>query len=566
MEKNISRRDFLKLASLGVPAAFLTRLDVESLLTPEKGVQSEEWFYPSSVTMLLIPIRKDWSWDDTGPEQRLPIEIKLDGKVALQARNIQDLRMNGAPIKVAEIPFVGGIFTAEPNISANADQFMGIAILELNGKRYYEEADKEGGEILGGFTGILGESLTAIKVENILEAANSLLKYQEENDGFRNGDHSFLKIQRASNFRIKDGIAPGAGVVAALLSKSLFSLVEKGKAEYVERNLHATDMQYFDGPTAPELNKENSDATVDIDDARLGRRDFSWRFKGMGKTYLWIDIAKVPNGSTSGARLVLTMTWRDAPPPVGTIERFGSIEKTVSWEYVKTLASITHPEFTTKNFGKEIKGPDFKLVYYLMEAVSEYSRTYSYTIEDEKAGRPKPLVKLGTFLAEKAKKDGVNLPKEAGLGDLDDNTYLKPGQALQCLGWVSFLGTLNLSFSPVYVGGRRTATASGLLSDQGREALKYSKIFADDELLFYRLDDISEARIGDSFVRYGGNNKNHIGTVIGKKKVWGETILLLTDANRKEDGAIRVFEVNKDNFRVIFGEGKSTPPVVIREK
>ena len=42
--------------------------------------------------------------------------------------------------------------------------------------------------------------------------------------------------------------------------------------------------------------------------------------------------------------------------------------------------------------------------------------------------------------------------------------------------------------------------------------------------------------------------------IIGKKIVDGEVILLVADANRKNDGKIRIFEVTEHNFYKIFGD------------
>ena len=45
----------------------------------------------------------------------------------------------------------------------------------------------------------------------------------------------------------------------------------------------------------------------------------------------------------------------------------------------------------------------------------------------------------------------------------------------------------------------------------------------------------------------------HIGAIIGKKTVTDETVLLVTDANRRRDGKVAIFEVDKSNYVAVLG-------------
>lgn len=611
-DKRFTRRDFMKAVGAGAIAFGLSQwapvgAAAETLTGKEKeGLTDGQWFYPASTTLLLIPIRKDWTYDDTGPAKRLPLQVNLDSSVPLQARNMTDFQVNGVNLKTAEIPFAGG--------NTQEDQYMGIAILELNGNKYYETGDMEG-QILGGFTGILGEGESPTEIWNIFQAAKNLLTFQEKNGGFPDGDYSFLDIQRSagSGFKTNEGgyLAPGVGAFASLLSKSIYGLTQNGKAEYLERNLHSDGLTYFDGPSAPEITEQDSDASVDIDDERLGKRDFSWRFKGLGKTYIWIDTLLISDTNTQEIgknRLAITLTLRNTPPPVSSVERIGGWEnqsgRELNWEAVKPILDNTYTELVTKDFQREINGTDagtalvniktflerenttdlrkinkdrmagfyYSLIYYFTGVVCDYNREHPYSFDDAAAGRAKPGTKLGTYISRRMEADGIYaplkqiVPLDPGLSELNNNTYLAPDQSIQCVGWVGFLGKLGLPLSPYYIGGIDTGSAKDLVNDEVIRGLRLSDYWVYDELLFARADTLEKVEIGDSFVRYAGNNKNHIGTCVGKKSVDGETVLLITDANRKNDGVIRVFEVDKGNFRVIFGEGAETPPVVIRNK
>jgi len=171
-------------------------------------------------------------------------------------------------------------------------------------------------------------------------------------------------------------------------------------------------------------------------------------------------------------------------------------------------------------------------------------------------------------------RDGILAELNGALPDFENNLldmtktgYPVSGRSVSAAGWVHFLGKLGLPVSPIDIGTGFLENPAGLLSHEAKEALADSKTYLDKGrrgMLIARIDSINDVQVGDSFIRYAGNNKNFIGTVIGRKTVGGERVLLVTDADRKEDGVIRVFEVNKNNFRVIFGEGENTPPVVIR--
>jgi hypothetical protein len=274
------------------------------------------------------------------------------------------------------------------------------------------------------------------------------------------------------------------------------------------------------------------------------------------------------------------------------------------WETMNDLIEAIHPELVTADFAAEINGSDqgaalanlkqslinseggfgnmslteinklyFALVYYIQGLTADYSKECPYTLEDYKAGKKRPVTGLGSYLGTRMRNDGVfeSLQQMSGpaatgkalmkfeyaLGDLRDYSYIIPGEALQCLGWAELLGSLiAFPITPSFIGDVPTGSASGLLSDATRETLKTTESCSDGRLKYFRVNSAGDVKVGDMFVRYGDKD-NHIGTVIGKKLVNGKTKLLLTDANRKNDGVIRVFEVDDDNFPEIFGDVNS---------
>lgn len=221
------------------------------------------------------------------------------------------------------------------------------------------------------------------------------------------------------------------------------------------------------------------------------------------------------------------------------------------------------------------------LIYVFKDLVDEYKAKYPYSTADFKSDNPRPSVLLGGYVKKRLTDFGLygNIQKlsdtfnpgskkitfDKALISLDDNTYQVPDRPLECVPAVILFSGLNLPISPKDVSGCKTSTASGILSDEAREALKIFNVYADkvSGLLFVRVYGVSDVEVGDCFIRYGGNN-NHIGTIIGKKVVNGETYLLKADANLNLDGRISVSEVNKYNFADTFGDGKTLPAVVSR--
>ena len=620
MEKNISRRDFLKASGVAFGALLIPFDRLKNLEIGE--IKSGQWFYPAETQILLLPLRKDWTYNDTGEEKGFPLALQLHDRVLLQARDIKDVWVDGVNLKVGEVPATGS-------------KHIAFAILEANGKSFYEPEVFSPSEVLSGFTYTAEAEVYPNKIMNILEGAKNLLAYQETSSGFSDGvDYSFLETQ---NFIIHDddfrmgynsGItavyAGGICAVSTTLAKSMYALIKTGKAAYVERTLHPEGSQYFGGPSTPEITEAASDATVRMDVDKKWRLDFIWRFQGLGKIYLWAEASLIPNGELwklkkdwmlrpADARLVLTMSWRKNPPPPSQLEKIKELrdlyelyrdkgpmsaggqilsksgfEKVLTWDNAKSMAESVRPELETRDFQAEISGSDngknlenikaslfrtdpkgvfkfhYAFIYYIRDTVNEFNRI------------SKGMGDIGTFLVSKMGRDGILAELNGALPDFENNLldmtktgYPVSGRSVSAAGWVHFLGKLGLPVSPIDIGTGFLENPAELLSHEAKEALAGSKTYLDRGrrgMLIARTGSINDVQVGDSFIRYAGNNKNFIGTVIGRKTVGGERVLLVTDADRKEDGVIRVFEVNKNNFRVIFGEGENTPPVVIRNE
>lgn len=513
-------------------------------LKEREAVRSGEWFYSKGTQFLLLPLRRDWTYDDMGEKSRNPELLTFNDSAPFQARNIQNISVNGVEMRVGEIPHMGS-------------KHLVLGILEAGGKAYYEP-NTLSSEILSGFTYTADIDIYPNKVMNILEGAKNLLEFQEENGGFADGEYSFLQIQNRLIYDrdFRDGYNSAARVVfaggicagATLFCKSMFTLTQRGKADYLDRSLHPFGSQYFSGPASPEMTEANSDATVAYyTNDPVNTLDFAWRFKGMGKVYLWVETSLVPvpeywqakkgvqNAELkhpADARLVMTLTWRKTPPPATQLRKIKDLrnlydlfrekgpdsmeggllamngaEKVLTWNEARMISQHARQEFKTADFQKEIARGDF-----------------------------------GAIHNAKAK--------------------------FTSIAWVNYLSGLGLSFSPVGIGMNYEEEPGAILSHYAKNALASADNYIDRSrggFNFVRIDNVSGARVGDVFIHYAGLDKDMVGVVVGKKTVKGEIVLLVTDADRKDDGEVHIYQVDKDNFRVIFSEGEETPPVVIRK-
>lgn len=238
----------------------------------------------------------------------------------------------------------------------------------------------------------------------------------------------------------------------------------------------------------------------------------------------------------------------------------------------KLRDTLSHMEWFKLNTG---------LIFLFKDLVEEYKLKYPYSQVDFNANVQRPKTLLGGYFRQRLTNFGVyqnikdlsdsmnpwgkKITFDEALISLDDNTYLRPDRPLECVTATILFSGLNLPISPRDISGCKTGSASGLLSDEAREALKVWDLYSDKKsgLLFARVRGISDVEVGDAFIRYGGSN-NHIGTVIGKKWVNGEVYLLKAEANLSGDGRVSVSEVNKYNFADTFGDGKGLPAVVSR--
>ena len=338
IEKNenfsLTRRDFLRIFGQGVVALSLPPLDVSGTKietfesakndSPEViGIERTSGIIVSDSTPLIaVPLRKDYFYD-----QKKPIEIiKLEKGVTLGYKDIFTLRIGNEGRRFSILPHITGdsaIYLAELGRGS---------ILPVSGgykeSRTSVQSSPDGA--VSEYT--YSDEVYPNKIINILVAASSLLKYQEEKGPFIPGsDYSLLEIlQMDSNRDYVQGrtsrgwIVKAGGICAAAttLAKSVF--LAGGSLR--QRWQHPTGSRYFAGPGDSQITKMNSDATVGFGD-NGEVYDFIWQIPAGDPLYLSISDSVMllsgqkaqDLGPEADARLLLSISWTKSRPREGNL-------------------------------------------------------------------------------------------------------------------------------------------------------------------------------------------------------------------------------------------------------
>lgn len=345
--------------------------------------------------------------------------------------------------------------------------------------------------------------------------------------------------------------------------------------------------------------KKLLDVAIDYGDIQ---HDFKWRTfldssqrnSQMDHLYLWIEAQTLPNGKApiedleapADARLIVNLSWRPNPPTDNQLVKLKQLQQDY-WHYhktgetsslldqnsqeierqtkthfatpsvaVKDVAEAVYPE-GGNNFQEELKtDPYLSEIKTLADYLNDYVDQYTY---DEFWSRKAPGA--GEYLrnTDWYRHLGTRAAQiEPALRHLDQNSFLiKAGartkdQPIQCIGWTILLAFLEYDRSPKNIGGANVQTASQLVP---KEIINGTyNYFSRHGYVFRVVRSFDEVDPGDQYVLYNG--AGHIGVVVDKKQVDGQTILLVADANRHSDGKVHIFEVTDGNFDAVFGPGR----------
>lgn len=137
---------------------------------------------------------------------------------------------------------------------------------------------------------------------------------------------------------------------------------------------------------------------------------------------------------------------------------------------------------------------------------------------------------------------------DQALVHFDRYSNVFPRQKIQCYAFGILLWGMDTRF--VNIGGVPITYAADLVPVSIRSGEKENQ--SAGGMIVKVVRSVDEVNVGDVAVRYD-TKAGHVFGVVGKKKVEGETVLLIASANQNSDGRVYLFEVDESNFESIFG-------------
>lgn len=610
----ISRRDFLKLSGAALGALFVNPQRIEAwarILSAEqpKDVELGEVLphdertgiiKANNMPVWMYPVKGDYFYD-----------YWKDKKRTIPA-TVEEFRINGVEVGYLNLFYLEDTktkrvsrYTILPHTTGQKG--IPIALFDQgtisNGKyvadvRYYSnDRELKATATEKGIEHTILAEFYPNKLVNILEAMKAIDDFQQANGGFKAGqEYSMLKILDLFG---RDGYVPGftsarakvKGGGVCVIATNMCKLQTLMGAKIAERWQHPTSSRYTSSPFAGWLLRAaNSDATVE-DSGKGEVYDFRWVATKSG--YINLTAAVMPNGKnvksdfgdgdTGGykadASILATFRWSDANPGVQSTSleklqtayknyRKGVQNPPLSWsdrfvtettwaenDKNSSFLKLVAPEEKVERFATELKNNPF-----LSGLVELRGLINSY---DSKAG-----IGVGSYLkgtnwySDEATRLGEGTKGrnvfEAALRHLDYYTNIVKGQPLQCFGLVILLAALSDPLCKFKAIGGATREKDGAPVTCAAELVPKSIQNGSmvsvhrDGMNFRVVTTLEEIMPGDLFVLYN-TTVGHVGGVVGKKIVNGETVLLFASANQTYEGNMKIFEVDGNNFDVVVG-------------
>ena len=556
--------------------------------------------------VILLPVKNDYFYN----KNNRPALMEILPGTNFEIENIYSFQGNDKEIvRFAVLPNVMGSKSIPILLLDNGHLENDVYVEDHKNYR----KDKEG-ETLANFSYLVGENeVYPNKIVNILIAMEHIAQAQEREMFIKGREYSYLNLIDLKNLKnFKDGFTSSRAVVrgggvcagATLLSNTLYELGQQSGVSWkdIVQEKWAHPSMYYVSPFA--TNDFITDATVELSNDDQGK-DYDFRWVQPEDGYLKIDVSLIPNslsfadteptgiGGPSDVEFLITLSFTKENPGeqskkireyIDAYENYrsggqesnstllqGSQKiRELDWQdsTLQVIMDYIYPDENSNNFAAELdsEGGYLPEISELKSLVNSLPNDFSGNLGD--------YIKTKSWYLAKKDKDGLN---EA----LDMLNYTKvSGQPLQCVGFAVLLSAItNENLHIQNVGGARSF-GDGFSSAQTATELIPRKLFIDEYLkaagtgyggvaLASKDMSIDDYKVGDLFIRadVGGYNSvltkdgsqitfqtGHIGAIVGRKIVDGETVLLVADSNRKNDGRIMIFEVTEHNFYKIFGD------------
>jgi hypothetical protein len=593
----INRRDFLKISALmmgGIPLR--SQLDKLSgfgfNFEDIQVLEQEEWGIVRSKGMpiIRIPLLDDGFWDESTPIKTFTLKEGVE--LGYSKRRL---------VKLDDEVFHAVLI---PSSIGGRHMHIGIIGIERQGE-HQEFAETDNGKDGRNIFSIIGEYYPN-KLFNIMEGANRVINRQREIGflsggeeyslleliGARNGDQGF--ITGFTTFHVE----VNAGGVCAFATTFSNSVAKNSTIKKLWE--HPAKYKYFVAPADPDRSESTTDASLSWGAAGW----FDFLFVPDENMRLVVTCDLVQNGAEDigdlgpGADmlLVLSLRWTseiersdivDGLDNLATIREgytkfrdgeavpeFSEVMQSVEWgsdnESQKIIEDV-YPDEVVDHFIPELHNDEWiKLVSEIVEQINDYAETYEgYQHSDVSSGL---IPGLGDHLYEKIfsgeiyhNDDGsiIYLLRDS-LWHLD-HVSLLDGKPTWEIGFSALLGSLRSVFGnvvPRRLLGYGFNYASEIVPEEYWDF--EDQFLYRTEFGYYLASPKSEhdVKVGNMLVRYE-TPVGHCAVVIGKKKIGTKTVLLLADANRKDRGMARLFQVDEINFKHVFGQFPVKPVVVI---
>jgi hypothetical protein len=553
---------------------------VEDMKPGYTGILSQD------TSLYMIPLKKDnfvdYKKDKDKEREVKEITVAKDTRFEIaQVRTLQG--PNNESIRVGAVANTFGENAASILLLSATDKYG-------NTQQFVQESQEEDRTVS---YVVSEEFIYPNKIVNTLLALENISEYQKENGPMVAGEtQSYLDMIKledpAEMSKFSVGLTSskaelkGAGVCAmATAISSLVHLSEKGDQEIIVEQW-AHPVRYAQGPFSP--SEYTVDATVGLNPVY----DFRWIQEET--KYLKIDISLSPSdikyentsmngvGGISDANLIVTLSFTDVVPMNQDeyIHKFLEDYKAFRESgHADPLASQKQGTNVSRYSLNELSDT-VDLLYYAEEIryfgdLIEQDKTIQNIFELQDAVNSFPVdsdMRLDDYLqttdwyrnfVNEENKDRVDK-----VLSLASNTRID-GQPLQCVGFVMIASWIYPDLNIPYVGGMPVASARELIPE-GVRNYSYEGITSSSSGISYVVADGGEIPLeqyepGNLFVRTDGaivastgKPSGHIGAVIAKTTdEYGNTVLLIADANRHNDGRIRIFEVDESNREEVFG-------------
>ena len=603
MSQEINRRDFLKLSvlafsSIGVMP--LRRIGLEDIDTGTKkdvlvNPISKEKLLPyetargivsaENMPVWVFPVTEDYFynyWQNKNDKTPASIqELKLSGvEMEFQNYYYSEDELTSKVSRYAILPYTTGQKGAI--IGLLDEGRYGLDGKYLPTKTYYKEKNELGKEIDSLYSHSILAEFYPNKIINILEALSAVDDYQQKVGGFVKGKEysmwEMLDIKNRPGYVIGKNSAQKlvmAGGVC-ITATNMCKLMAVMGVTPIEKWEHPS--KYSSSPFAGEkLTPGLTDATVDSHGSEI----FDLRFVAPDNGYIKLSIDIILNGKKvkseygddavggpkADCSIISTYKWTKKNPGSQTqqfskyrelytkhrqgIEQIPVLVSERQWakndvmdKFVKSIA----PEERGMRFESEFKNSSFLSgLLELRDLINLYDPDSKVGVGTYLRSTPWYLKQISRLKENNPQRDDF----ESSLRELDYSSNKWPSQPVQCVGGAILLAGLHDAECHLpQISGFDIRRAAQLVPDE----VKSGKIdsMANGNVYVKAITTRQEVETGDLFVlpyTYVG----HVGCVVGKKVINGETVLLYAAFNQTGDGRMNIFEVDGNNFDAVMG-------------